>query len=148
MTDILTAGAGIGAIIPALVAVVVRSSWPGWVKALIALLSSVAGGVIAAAAAGDLTGASLLQGALVVLAASQAFYRLWWKPSGIAGSIERHTQPVQAPPFPEAMLRGTTPKPLRARRAASPEEIADDADKHRGALVDGPAAQPSGHAGP
>lgn len=112
MNDLLTAGGGIGAIMPVLVSVVVRSNWPGWVKGLVAVVASIVFGAISAATAGDLTGATLLQGFLIVMAASQLAYQLFWKTTGIGPDIERATQPDTAGRHAEA---NSLANPARAR---------------------------------
>lgn len=119
MNELVTAAAGIGSVMPVLVAVVVRSNWPNWVKGLIALATSLLLGVIAAAAANDLTALGWMKAALVVFGASQVAYHTWWKTSGIAGAIERATQPETAGRHAEANLIAN-PARSRAMRAKAP----------------------------
>lgn len=84
----------VGALMPALIAVVVRSSWPSWLKGVAAVGSSTVVGTVAAWIAGDLTTPEgWAQKVLIVIAAAQAAYKLWWQPTGIGPAIERATQP-------------------------------------------------------
>lgn len=80
----------VGFVLPALVSVVNREPWANWIKALVALLSSVLGGTIVALVGGSFNGMTWLQDIGIVFAASQAFYHTWWKGSGIADWIEQN----------------------------------------------------------
>ena len=95
MDLLLIASGAIGWVMPLLVAVVVRSKWPNWVKGVVALLTSVILGAVSVATAGDLSNPTdWLAAAITVLTASQVAYHTWWKPTGIAPAIERNTQPT------------------------------------------------------
>lgn len=81
--------AAVGFILPVLVAIINREPWASWIKAVIALATSVLGGTITALLAGQFTGSSWLQAVGVAFAASQVFYMAWWKKSGITDWIEQ-----------------------------------------------------------
>jgi uncharacterized membrane protein len=93
----------VGFALPALVAVINREPWKTWIKALVALLTSVLGGTVTALLAGQFTGSTWIQSVGIAFAASQAFYLLWWKKSGITDAIE---QKVFAGTPPEPALGG------------------------------------------
>lgn len=96
MTDLDMWSGIVGFVAPAVVAVIVRSAWPSWARALVTLAVCVAGGGITAALTGNLEGASPARAVLVVLFTALAFYRLWWHPSTIAPKIEAATSPEPA----------------------------------------------------
>lgn len=79
----------VGALLPALVALVNREHWPAWAKGLTAVASSAVAGGVTAWLSGDLTGATWLQSTLIVAGATLASYRLWWHPTGVAATIEQ-----------------------------------------------------------
>jgi hypothetical protein len=79
----------VGFVLPVLVAIINREPWSPWLKAVIALLTSVAGGTVTALLAGQFTGTTWLQAIGVSFAASQVFYMAWWKKSGITDWIEQ-----------------------------------------------------------
>lgn len=94
-TDQLVA-AVVGALMPALIAVVVRSTWPGWLKGVVAIGSSVVAASVTAFATGQFTTAKgWVETIVLVVAASQVMYRVWWQPSGIGPAIERATEPTK-----------------------------------------------------
>lgn len=84
-----TWSAMVGVLLPALVAVVNREDWKSWVKALIALGSSVLAGTVTALLSGHFTGASWLMSIGIVFGSSQIIYQTWWKGSGISDKIEQ-----------------------------------------------------------
>lgn len=85
--------AAVGVLTPLLVAVVNRSYWKPWVKALVAIVSCVVTGFLTAWFNGELNAAGLSTAVLVVLLASMATYSQFWKPSGITTKIEEKTTP-------------------------------------------------------
>lgn len=80
--------AGVGFVLPMLVAIINRSEWKPWVKAIVALLSSIAAGTVTALLAGEFTGANWLQAIGVVFASSQLAYHTWWKNSSMTSWLE------------------------------------------------------------
>ncbi len=99
-----------GFLVPALVAVVNREEWKPWVKAVIALLSSIVVGTVTALLSGDFTGTDWATAIGIAFAASQVAYMTWWKGSGITTWIEDNINVIsgkQSPP--EAPELGGTP---------------------------------------
>src|SRR5688572_20405686 len=97
----------VGAFLPALVSIVVRSSWPGWAKGVTAVASSAVAGVVVAWTSGEFTGQTLATCVGAALAASQVFYATFWRPTGIGPAIERATQPSEPPGPPTVEAGGT-----------------------------------------
>lgn len=93
MTDLDMWSLLVGLALPALIAVVNRSHWPSWVRALVAVATSVVAGGGTAYLTGQLTAVTWVHAALVVAVAAVGSYRLWWHPSGIAPAIEAHINP-------------------------------------------------------
>lgn len=83
----------VGALLPALVALVNRSHWPAAAKGVVVIASSLLAGAVTAWATGDLNGKTFAQSAAVIAAAAVAAYHAWWKPTGIAPAIEQATTP-------------------------------------------------------
>lgn len=81
--------AGVGLVMPILVAIVNRPEWNSWVKAVVALVASIAGGTITALLAGQFTGASWFTSVGIVFGVSQGFYHTWFKGSDINNFIEQ-----------------------------------------------------------
>lgn len=101
------AGAGLlGTVMPVVVSIIIRSAWPSWAKAAVALGSSVAAGTASAWAAGDLAGLTWPAAVVVALTASQLAYRVWWKPTGIGRWIESHVNAGKT--FDGEVLSSTT----------------------------------------
>lgn len=78
-----------GFLVPALVAVVNREPWKPWIKAVVALLTSLVVGTITALLAGNFTGTNWATAIGIVFGAAIASYKLWWKGSGITDKIEQ-----------------------------------------------------------
>ncbi|MEU5748250.1 hypothetical protein ABZ804_22260 [Streptomyces sp. NPDC047726] len=95
LTDSLSTGAQVGAVLPLLTAVVQRPAWSEKYKKVVAVLAALFAGVVAVAADGgwsqfqhgQLTTATILG----VLVASQTSYDLVWKPSKVAPWLEAVT---------------------------------------------------------
>lgn len=86
----------VGSLLPMLVAVVVRSSWPAWVKGAVAVGSSLVAGTVTALATGELgTAKGWVQSIVIVFGASMVTYKAFWQPTGIGPAIERATQPAE-----------------------------------------------------
>ena len=90
LVDVLKALAVIGAgggVMSLITSALVGSTWPSPAKALVAFLLCIIGAFIPIVIAGvDLTNMALVLPLMWV--GSQAFYRLWFKPHGIAPWIE------------------------------------------------------------
>ena len=89
--DIWSILAGFG--MPLLIAFISSARWPGWARALVAVAVCIAGGTMTALLTGYYGGVPMLRAVLVTLIAALGFYRVWWKPSGIAPAIEAKTTP-------------------------------------------------------
>lgn len=86
----------VNAMMPLIVAVVVQQRWPQQAKAATALLFVMMSGIFAVVKEGvdprDVTLAIP-----IAIAAMEASYRLYWKPTGIAPWIEKVTSLVRHP---------------------------------------------------
>jgi len=79
----------VGLFVPALIAFVNRSDWKDWIKALVALASSILVGTVTALLGGQFTGSNWVTAVGIVFATSQVAYLTWWKGSGITKKIEK-----------------------------------------------------------
>lgn len=93
MTDLDLWAAVVGALMPGLIAVVNRPSWPAWARAAVAVVVSVIAGAMTAYLGGDLHGISIVRAILLTLFSALGFYKLIWHPSGVAVAIEKATSP-------------------------------------------------------
>lgn len=122
MSDLELWSVVVGVILPGLVAIVNRSAWVGWVKGLIALVSSLLAAVGTAWLHGELTGASFTPGtwlhsALFIVVATFGSYQVLWRPTGWGPAIERATEPGPAPEPGSTVAVSASPL---ARRRAEP----------------------------
>lgn len=83
----------IGFLLPLLVAVIIRSNWPGWVKGLVVIGSSAVAGALTAWAQGKFS-ENWSQNIGTILILAIASYKLFWQPTGIGPALERATQPA------------------------------------------------------
>lgn len=90
----------VGFLLPALVAVVNREEWKPWLKAVVALGSSILAGTVTALLSGDFTGTNWVTAIGIVFAASAASYKLWWKGSGISDKIEKGVNLISGKSLP------------------------------------------------
>lgn len=100
----------IGFFLPALVSVINREEWKSWVKAVVALASSVVVGTITALLGGAFTGVNWATAIGIVFAASAASYKLWWKGSGISDKIEQTINIISGKPKIDPDLGGAPGK--------------------------------------
>lgn len=77
------------AILPALVAKINSSGWSSEVKGIVSAIAAILAGAGLTAVAGEWNGEDMMRTILVVLFLSQWIYQLFWKPTGIAGRLER-----------------------------------------------------------
>ena len=84
----------VGAGMPPIVALLIRAQWQSWQKAVTAAAVSVVGGGVTAWLGGYLHGMTIVRCVLMVLLSTLGFYRIWWRPSGIAPAIEKATSPT------------------------------------------------------
>lgn len=80
---------GIGAGMPTVVAAVVQTRWASWVKQVTALVLSAAAGLLTVWLNGDLTGVTWLPAVVLVIAAAETTYRLYWRKSAVGKALER-----------------------------------------------------------
>lgn len=83
----------VGFALPPLIAFVSSAHWPSWARALMAVIVCMVGGGVTAAVSGYYTGVPLLRAVMLTLIATLGFYRVFWRPSGVAPWIERKTTP-------------------------------------------------------
>jgi hypothetical protein len=120
MTDAQMWALVVGALLPPLIAVAERPTFPSWARAAIALVVSAVAGFVTVWIAGDLNGKSVTSAILLTLIAAVSSYESLWRPTGIAPRVELATSPrrdraIQPPPggpptlgTPNPMPRGTT----------------------------------------
>lgn len=90
-SNYLLAAALVGAVIPALIALINQWRWSPERKGLVALLICTAAGTLLAYTQALLDPADVLRSILIVFTIAQVLYQTFWKPSGIADAIEAHT---------------------------------------------------------
>ena len=83
----------VGFLMPLLIAVLQRSTWPLQLRAGIAFIVCAIAGGVTAWLAGDFDANDVVSSILVVLTTALATYKGLWKPTGFAGSIESATSP-------------------------------------------------------
>ena len=81
--------AGVGFLLPALISVVNHEMWPAWLKAVIALASSIVAGTVTAVLGGQFNGVNWMTAIGIIFAVSQGSYHTWWKGSDISAWIEQ-----------------------------------------------------------
>jgi VIT1/CCC1 family predicted Fe2+/Mn2+ transporter len=91
MDDLAMWSLVVGFFLPLALSVVIQTGWSEAAKAAVAFLAAAAAGAGTAYFEGDLTGRSFVSAALVVLVSALATYRSFWKPTGVAPSIETAT---------------------------------------------------------
>lgn len=93
MSDLAMWSLIVGFFLPIAVAVIMRRTWSDAVKAVVTF---VACGVAAAGTAffqGDFTGRRFVSALLLVFVGTIVSFKGWWKPTGVAPSIEESTSP-------------------------------------------------------
>ena len=81
----------LGFIMPAIVSMVINSSWSSQAKGVASMLVSVLLGAIVTWIAGHWDGEDLTRSILIVFFIGTVMHRLFWKTSGIGPSIEQAT---------------------------------------------------------
>jgi hypothetical protein len=97
VSNLQLSSAFVGLIVPLVVSFVNQTHWKSQVKGLVAILVSLVAAVLTSWAAGDLHGKSLATSFLIVLGATLSTYRVFWKPTGIADSVEGATTVHKTP---------------------------------------------------
>ena len=78
----------VGALLPGLVAYVIKAGWSSELKAIIAAVISLAVGAATAYVAGGWDREDITRSILVVFFLSQLSYNQYWKPSGFTRRLE------------------------------------------------------------
>lgn len=81
----------VGTLLPLVVAVVQRRTWPDWLRSAIMVAVSALAAAGTAYFQGDLTGRRFVEAGLVIIVATIATYQGLWKPTGVAPAIEAKT---------------------------------------------------------
>lgn len=81
----------VGFFLPPVLAIVQQRTWSLQIRAAVAFVACVLAGAGVAYFQGDLTGKRLISGALIVLVTGLATYQSFWKPIGVAPTIEEKT---------------------------------------------------------
>lgn len=93
LSDQLLFSTILGAILPLLIAAIVQRRWSKAVKATVALIVCAVGGVGVAYYQGVLDAGNIGRSIMLVAIAAKSLYESFWKPTGVAGSIEAATTP-------------------------------------------------------
>jgi hypothetical protein len=91
MSNLQLWSAFVGFVLPNVVSLVNQAHWPSWVKGVVAILVSAAAAAVTTGLQGGFTGRSFATSFVVVVSATLATYRLFWKPTGISDSVENAT---------------------------------------------------------
>jgi len=85
-----------GFLLPPFVAIVQQPRWADWLRATMTAVICVAVGYLEARLSGTLDTRDILRGVLLILIAANSTYRGFWKPIGVAETIEHVTnlQPI------------------------------------------------------
>lgn len=111
-----TIDALIGMVMPALIALVNQPRWSPMLKGLVAFVACVIVAVIVEAWRGDIDDwAQWRETAVIIFGSAIVTYQTWWKPAGIAPTIERGTSSKRQ----QQQRRTAAPA---ARRTAAPIE--------------------------
>lgn len=97
MSNVELSSAFVGLLVPLIVSFENQTHWKSQVKGLVAIVVSLVAAVVTSWAAGDLHGRSLATSFLIVLGATLTTYRVFWKPTGIADSVESATTVHKTP---------------------------------------------------
>ena len=116
MSNLQLTSAFVGFIVPLIVSFVNQSHWKPQYKGIVAIAVSALAAFITSWAAGDLHGKSFATSFLIVLGATLTTYRVFWKPTGIADSVESATTLRKTP--------ATTPNAASAAAPNAPTTAA------------------------
>ena len=104
MSNLQIASAFVGIVMPLVVSLINQTHWRPQIKGLVAVLVSLVASLLTSWISGDLTGKSFATSFIIVLGATITTYRVFWKPTGIADSIEKattvHKTPAATAPAP------------------------------------------------
>lgn len=88
----------VGSLLPVIIAVVQQQRWPDYVRAGVGLVICAVAAAVTAYAQGDLTAERWGEGLLLVAVAAWSSYQGFWKPTGIAPTVEAKTSMGTSPP--------------------------------------------------
>lgn len=98
MTDLEMWTLLVGALLPALIAVIQQPQWSCRLRAVVTVVACLVAGGGTAGLDGQLTGRSVVTSVLTVLVTALATYHGFWKPSGIAAAVEGLTSSADVTP--------------------------------------------------
>jgi ABC-type uncharacterized transport system permease subunit len=111
VSNLQISSAFVGFVMPLVVSLVNQTHWRPQIKGLVAILVSLVASFLTSWIAGDLNGKSFATSFLIVLGATLTTYRVFWKPTGIADSVEKATTrkapAAAAPATPTATTAAT-----------------------------------------
>ncbi len=81
----------VGFFLPFLMALILQSQWSAALKSFLAFGVALAAAVPTAYLSGDISGKDWFTSAVVILSVALATYQGFWKPTGIAPTVERTT---------------------------------------------------------
>lgn len=99
MSNLQLWSAFVGLVLPNVVSLVNQAHWPSWMKGAVAIAVSAVAAAITTDLQGGFSGRSFATSFLVVVTATLATYRVFWKPTGISDKIE-HATTVKKPAKP------------------------------------------------
>jgi VIT1/CCC1 family predicted Fe2+/Mn2+ transporter len=108
VTNLQIASAFVGLVMPLVVSLVNQTHWKSQIKGLVAILVSLVAAFLTSWIAGDLNGKSFATSFLIVLGATLTTYRIFWKPTGIADTVESATTVKKNAPTTTAPSAATT----------------------------------------
>lgn len=108
MSNLLMWNLVIAFFMPLVVAAVQQPTWPSWLRVVVSGVAAVIGGLGTAYFNDDFNTGDIVGSILVVLVATIAFYKNWWKPTGVASAIENATS--KTPPAVESVHPDGAPR--------------------------------------
>jgi hypothetical protein len=91
MSNLQLWSAFVGIVLPNVVSLVNQAHWPSWLKGAVAVVACAIAAIITTDLQGGFHGRSFATSFLIVLSATLATYRVFWKPTGISDKIEYST---------------------------------------------------------
>jgi hypothetical protein len=88
----------VGFFLPAVLAFLIQTHWSQAVKSVVAFVACAAAAVPTAYLAGDLDGKDWFTAAIAILVVAVSTYQGFWKPTGIAPSLETKTNVTSGAP--------------------------------------------------
>jgi|SRR5687768_10675018 len=102
MTDVEMWALLVGALLPPLISIIQQPRWPDWFRAVVTVVTCVVAAAVELWLVGNFElGDKLVHSILLTLVAAWAAYGRFWKPTGIAQTIEDKTAVGAAQPSSE-----------------------------------------------